>query len=138
METSDFVEDFFEHHGVKGMRWGHRKSTGPQSVTVIRKRKGVKTKGGKGHAPHPEAIRVREIGQVGRKSGITALSNEDLRTYQNRLNLEQNVKRLQYESSSPPRKFIMTVLRQTGSKSAEEASTASARKVKRAVALALA
>lgn len=27
MATDDFLEEYFEHHGVKGMKWGQRKVT---------------------------------------------------------------------------------------------------------------
>jgi Ulp1 family protease len=118
------VEEFFEHHGVKGMKWGvRRKATvGPHEVVVSDKRKRIKTSGGKGHPAHTEAIRARTTGQIAKKSGVKALSNSDLEAYNRRLNLEQNTKRLMYEDSSAPVKFVKTILRQTGKTQAQDAA----------------
>lgn len=124
MDTASVINNILEHHGVKGQKWGvRRKATvGPQEVIVSDKRKRIKTKGGEGHPAHPDAVSVRKSGQVARKSGLKALSDDDIRAYNNRLNLEQNAKRLMYEDSSPPRKFVLTILRQTGRKTSEEVS----------------
>jgi hypothetical protein len=130
LKQSAIVDDILKHFGVKGMKWGvRRKATvGPQEVIVSDRRKRIKTKGGEGHPAHPEAVRPRQIAQVGRKSGLKALSNAELAAYNQRLNMEQQTKRLMYEDSSPPRKFILTLLRQTGKQQANEAANAVASK----------
>lgn len=134
MGAPEVVEDILAHYGVKGMRWGvRRKATvGAQEVIVSDKRKKIKTSGGKGYPAHAEAVRARTIGQVGKKSGLKALSNDELQAYNNRLNLEQNTKRLMYEDSSAPVKFVKTLLRQTGRTQANEAANAvAAKQIKR-------
>lgn len=136
MNTPEIIEEILEHHGVKGQKWGvRRKATvGAQEVVVSDKRKKIKTSGGKGHPAHSDAVRSRTIGQVGKKSGVKALSDDELRTYNNRLNLEQQTKRLMYHDSSPPKRFVLSLLRQTGKTQAQEAANQVASKqVKKAL-----
>lgn len=130
MNTAEVVEDILSHHGVLGMKWGVRGSRS-SSVTVSSKRigKGIKTTGGHGHPAHSDAIRTAKLGQIQRKSGIKALSNDDLQNYTKRLNLEQNAKRLDYETSNAGRKFVKTLIRDTGKKTSEDVSTSSAKMV---------
>jgi hypothetical protein len=128
------VADVLAHHGVKGMRWGvRRKATvGAQEVIVSDRRKKIKTSGGKGFPAHADAIRVHKIGQVGRKSGLKALSNEELQAFNQRLNLEQQTKRLSFSNQSPPKKFVLTLLGQTGKNAATEAAnTVASKQVKK-------
>lgn len=174
MEHTDSVDDILEHVGVKGMRWGVRKSytlsptmkkrlsvaTGLPSpkrsrqiqredaarkkaakaeVRVSDKRKKLKTSGGEGRPASPDAIRARTLGQIGKASGLKALSNEELQTYSHRLQLEQNVKRLNYNELSPGRKFVATILGRSGSSLASEAVNTGTKKLgKRAVKVAMA
>jgi hypothetical protein len=134
MSSSEVVQDILAHHGVKGMRWGVRRSRS-SSVTVSEKGKRIKTSGGHGRPAHPDAVRVRTIGQVGKKSGLKALSNEELQAYNQRLNLEQQTKRLSYNDKSPPKKFILTLLGQTGKQQATEAAnTVASAQVKKLLA----
>jgi hypothetical protein len=139
MHTPEVVEDILAHHGVKGQRWGvRRKATvGAQEVVVSDKRKKLKTSGGAGHPAHSDAVRARTSGQVARKSGYKALSNQELQAYTQRLNLEQQAKRLSFEDSSPPKKFVLKLLGQTGKQQASEvANQAASKAIKKTIAAA--
>lgn len=138
MEQSglSFVQEVLEHHGVKGMHWGVRKSTSAAAQTIRTRRaqarspqvtvrdrgKKLKTSGGKGLPAHPDAIRVREIGQRGKGSGLKTLSDQELRTYAARLQLEQNVHRLNYNEKNAGGRFVSGLLKSQGSRAAKAAS----------------
>lgn len=116
---------------------GTKKKASRAEVQVSDKRKKLKTSGGKGVSAHPDAVRARTIGQVGKKSGLKALSNEELQSYAHRLQLEQNVKRLNYNELNPGKKFVATLLGRTGSSLASEGLSKGTKEVgKRAVKLA--
>ena len=129
--TYEVIEDILEHHGVKGMKWGvRRKATvGAQEVIVKDTRRKipgfepkVKTKGGGGRPASPDAVRAATTRQIGKKSGVKALSDQQLQEYTRRMNLEQQVKRLQYEQSNPAKKFILKLTGQAGKTAMQDAA----------------
>ena len=127
MTTSEVVDDILLHFGVKGMKWGVRRDRASK-VTVIDKGKRIKTSGGYKRPAHPDAVGPRISGQVGRKSGYKALSDDELKAFTQRLNLEQQARRLSYNDSSPPKKFVLKLLGQTGQQQAQETANAVASK----------
>lgn len=131
--AAEKVNDILEHYGVKGMRWGTRRSgVPPSSVIITQKGKKLKAKGGENYTASPDAIRAKTIGQVKKKSGVSAISNKDLQTYSSRLNLEQNVKRLDYNKKNAAQKFVSSLLGNTGKSAAQQvANEAASKQVKR-------
>jgi hypothetical protein len=158
---SDKVKDFIQHFGVKGMKWGVRRAgdhflerglaistpgsrargaaaaKSARKVKVKDKGKKLRTSGGKGVPAHPDALRAHRIGQVVKKSGTKAVSNQDLSTYANRLQLEQNVSRLTSKERNRGTQFVSGVLSQSGKSLASEAVNKGAKEVgKKALTLA--
>ena len=139
MTNSEIVENVLEHVGVKGMKWGVRRervgdvvlgrglgistpgsrARGAQ-VTVKDKVKKLKTSGGKGLPAHPDALRAHRIGQVVKKSGTKAVSTQDLHSYANRLQVEQNISRLSSNNKSAGLKVSTMILKQAGNKAVQE------------------
>ena len=108
----DVGEDFvLEHFGVKGMRWGQRKSP-PEAVATsarsivphgTKRKTKVKVEGGENQPAHEDAVKVAEARTKLSKSGTAALSNQELRDVANRLQLENQVAVL---TSSRGKKFV--------------------------------
>lgn len=144
--SKETVKNLLSHHGVKGQKWGVRRAgrsftktfivdkarlrsniegvrqRRSSSVTVVDKKKRIKTRGGKGLPAHPDAVRARTLGQVGKGSGLKALSDKELQDYTKRLQLEASVKRLQYNEKPAAKRFVSTILGQSGKNSAQAAS----------------
>lgn len=114
VEQTDIVGDWFEHFGVKGMRWGVRKSE-PTSVEVsARPGTKVTAKGGANQPAHDDAIRVAVSKQKAKTSTTDSLSTKELQELVNRMNLEQQYSTLtskqKTNSLEKGQKQIKTVL----------------------------
>lgn len=132
-QLAELGAEFLTHHGVKGMKWGQRNAQfqsnrharrvsaekairekrPAQEVKALdtigtskRKQSSISTKGGEDHPPTPEAISVAVQKQKIKKSGLSALSNNELQEVQRRLNLENDVKRLMVGDRTAGQKFI--------------------------------
>lgn len=106
----DTVNDFLEHFGVKGMKWGVRKdrsgSSGPHAViTTSRPGKKVTAKGGGGRLPHEDAKVAAALAQKARASTTHSLSNEELKLLLTRLDLESR-----YVKLNPPKPTVTKFL----------------------------
>ena len=73
-------KEFMEHHGVKGMRWGVRR-TAAQLSKAEGKRESKRSEDKKTH-------------DANRKKGSSALNDKELQALVNRMNLEQNYSRM--------------------------------------------
>jgi hypothetical protein len=78
---TDLVDDILAHYGVRGMRWGVRRSEGELHG------------GGSGHVStdHQNAQAAKE---KAKKHGTKSLSNKELQDMINRMNLEQQYARV--------------------------------------------
>ena len=85
MEYEENYEDFLQHYGVLGMKWGHRKSR--SNVSSNKKPKSTKNTTTSKPKPKPKPTQ-RE------------LSDEELRAVINRMRLEREYADLKYRSSS--------------------------------------
>lgn len=126
-DLSDLGAEFLAHYGVKGMRWGvrrdevlarrnekrvateaaRREKRPAQEVvahpTIGRSKRApgkIDVKGGEDHPPAEDAVKVAAARQKLKKSGVEALSNNELREVANRLQLEQQVKQLESKKGS--------------------------------------
>ena len=111
------IDTVLAHHGVKGMKWGVRKSreTVPVSTKTAPGRK-VKTSGGQNHSPSEDAIKAAKIRQQAKKSTTDSLSNKDLQDLVTRMNLEQQYSNLNKNNISAGRKILRFLAGQTGDK----------------------
>lgn len=110
-----------KHYGKKGMRWGVRKadsvSSGPTDV-VVKTAPGqrVKTAGGTGHSPHPDAIKSAAALQKARKSTVDSLSNDELNTLIKRVELETKYSKILAQKSQRTgvHKFVHDLITKVG------------------------
>jgi 2'-5' RNA ligase len=108
-----------EHYGVKGMRWGMRRSApsavAPKATSKVpagnRRKTKVKVEGGQNHPAHEDAIKVEQAKAKLKKSGPKALSNQELRDVANRVQLENQVSVL---TSHKGRQFVSRQLQSEG------------------------
>jgi len=105
------VDDILAHFGVKGMKWGvHRKSSVPTSS---------------------DAQKSLDIRAKAKKGKARSLTNEELQTAINRMNLEQQFKRLAVNERPPVQRWIASTLLEVGKR---EVQTAIAKKVTTTIA----
>ena len=83
MEYEESYDDFLQHYGVLGMKWGHRKARSTSSSN----KKPKSTKNTTTSKPKP-------------KPKQRQLSDEELRAVINRMRLEREYADLQYRASS--------------------------------------
>ena len=103
----DPVEDFLQHFGVKGMKWGTRRRRG--SDGLVDKSSDVK---------NAEAAKAK----IGKKGNTDALSNKELQDLVTRMNLERQLSTLNTQSkkSNPALKFVADTLVAVGKQQAQK------------------
>lgn len=123
---------FLAQYGVKGMRWGVRRSekqlarsraSSETEVTLKYKPGGkVKTSGGANRPPSEDFKKAAAAGQIARTSGSSALSNSELQAFVQRANLESQYSKIlasqNLKNKSAAQKFLEDVALQIGKKQA--------------------
>lgn len=90
-EPDGDLDVVLEHYGIKGMKWGVRRS----EKQLARAR-----------AQTPESKKTEATRQRAKKLGIGSVSNADMKEAITRMNLEDNFNRLSSERKSKGRKFV--------------------------------
>jgi hypothetical protein len=91
LSMSESVEDFLEHFGIRGMKWGVRKSQDSSGGT-----KRVSSRRSAGTDEHQQTAAINKKARKG--GGTKALSNKELADAISRMNLEQQYTRLSPQS----------------------------------------
>lgn len=101
---------------------GKNKPDGSVQVTAqaTNSKAKIKTKGGGGDTPHADALGARVSEQRLKKSGINALSNQELQQLAQRLQLERNVKNLAPQSAGS--KIASDLLKTVGKQQVNKAA----------------
>lgn len=102
-------DDFIQHYGVKGMKWGKRK------------KRSVETSSSTSSAPARQLSDDYKTARSLKGKSSAELSNKELQTLVSRMNLEQQYARL---NPTPPttQKVVTDILANTGKQLASEYS----------------
>src|SRR4051794_35283831 len=117
------LDQILEHHGIKGMRWGVRRTRGADG-RVSGYSKKVKP-GSSADAARAQGLKT----QIKLTGGTHSLSNQDLQHLVTRMNLEQQHARLSPSVKSAGAKFTKDVLVQVGKQEAARVVGEAARTV---------
>ena len=92
-----YAEEFFAHHGVKGMKWGKRKN--PAS----------------GDSAQATSTRT-----TAKKKGVHTVSNNELQAAIRRMQLEQDFKRLSVNQRSVVTRWVSSALLEIGKREVQQ------------------
>jgi 2'-5' RNA ligase len=122
--TAELGAEFIAHYGIKGMHWGihTRQSTrstpspvAPKATSHVpsgaKRKTKLQVEGGQNHPAHEDAIKVALAKVKLKKSGVAALSNQELRDVANRVQLENQVSLL---TSHKGKRFVTQQLQNEG------------------------
>lgn len=107
-------ETYLEHYGVKGMKWGVRKDRERRSNRITRASKERKAKDIAKRSPERRAV-----DKIHEKKKARYMTDAELKTAINRLNLEAQYNRLALEVYSPGKKFAKDFVIRSGNKAAD-------------------
>ncbi len=106
------VDDFLEHFGVKGMRWGVRKKSGSVDTSVESTTKG--------RTRSEDAKTAAKSLQRSKKQGVGSLSNQELKALNERMNLESSYRQLNAKKKNGAAKFVQETLSSVGKELSKE------------------
>lgn len=117
MAQEGTMEEALQHFGILGMKWGVRKdksgrnSDGSEPVTVTQNKPGgrLKAKGGRGHGANEDAVGAVAAARKVKKSGLQSLSNKELQSLVQRMNLEQQYIGLKEKEPTAFRQGMKTI-----------------------------
>ena len=100
-------DDFLEHYGIRGMRWGKRKASadGSSEISVVAKPK---------PAASSDAIKTSEFKERAKAGGAASLNTKELQELVLRQNLEQQYEKLNPAPVSAGKKLMGEVLPSVG------------------------
>lgn len=110
METQTF-EETLKHYGILGMKWGVRRSD--KEIARANRRRAAK---GEPVTPSEDAKKALRSKAKAEESGVEALSNDELKELNERLNLESSYERLTESSTevSTGKRVTQTLLKEAG------------------------
>lgn len=100
MTTEVAVSDFLEHYGVKGMRWGVRDSGSSSSPASS------------------DSVQFKSFERKAKAGGVKALSNSELRAFNERANLERQFQQLNPSAKKKALQFTADILLGVGKQQA--------------------
>lgn len=100
------LDEVLAHYGVKGMKWGVRKDSGPQVASP--------SKEGYEKSASPDAKKANKDYATAQLKGTAALSNKDLQGLVNRMNLEQQYSRLSQPQMKKGNAIVQDILKRYG------------------------
>lgn len=113
------LEDYLAHWGVKGMRWGVRKSSQSSKGSLSSK---IRT--ARDRRIHPRETRqakaVRRNREYLKKLPVRYLTNEELKARLSRAKMEKELRDIEHENSQKARKLVQDVAQKEGSKLVSE------------------
>lgn len=103
-QSATTVDEFFEHFGVKGMKWGRRKDSAPKAPAS------------------EESTKTTETRAKAKASGSSSLSNKELQDAVTRLNLERQYASLTTSDLSVGKRLALEITGTGGSIAKQQAN----------------